>query len=181
MRTFSRTLSAGKTSQSWKVRAMPFCATWCTGSPVMSSPAKMTRPALGLSTLLIRLKTVDLPAPFGPMTARISPRSTVRSTSSTATSAPNPRTNRLHSRIGTVRVLAVVRIGPLALGAATACQHAPDALRREYDEGHEDGAEDERPQVGHLGELMLEKDEGHAAEDWADQRAGSAHDHHDEH
>ncbi len=44
--------------------------------PVTSSPAKTTSPALGLSTLVIRLKTVDLPAPFGPMTARISPGST---------------------------------------------------------------------------------------------------------
>src|SRR5499426_440167 len=180
IRTFSRTLRAGKIWQSWKVRAIPFCATRCTGSPVMSSPAKMTRPALGLSTLVIKLKTVDLPAPFGPMTARISPRSTVRSTSSTATSAPNRRTSRLHSSSGTGCLLAAVRIGRLRLGAAPARQHAPDALRREDDEGHEDGTEDERPQVGHLGELMLEKDEGHPAEDRADQRAGPAHDHHDE-
>ena len=58
----------------------------------MFSPAKKTSPALGLSTLVIRLKTVDLPAPLGPITARISPGSTLRSTLSTATSAPKRRT-----------------------------------------------------------------------------------------
>src|SRR5262245_7655077 len=180
MRTFSRTLRAGNTWQSWKVRAMPFCATWCTGSTVMSSPAEMTPLALGSSALVSMIQVVDVPAPFGPMTARISPRSTVRSTSSTATSAPNRRTSRLHSSSGTGRLLAAVRVGRLRLGAGPAREHAPDALRRENDEGHEDRAEDERPQIGHLGELMLEEDEGHAAEDRADQRARSAHDHHDE-
>ncbi len=44
--------------------------------PVMFSPANTTSPALGLSMLVIRLKTVDLPAPLGPITARISPGST---------------------------------------------------------------------------------------------------------
>ena len=176
-RTFSRTLRAGKMWQSWKVRAMPFCATWCTGSPVMFA-GEDDLPALGLSTLVIRLKTVDLPAPLGPMTARISPGSTVRSKSSTATRAPNRRTAACIQVAAPAPPCRRPRRGR-GLGRP-AREHAPDALRREYDEGHEDGAEDERPQVGHLGELMLEEDEGHAAEDRADQRAGAAHDHHDE-
>src|SRR5712671_6529614 len=122
--------------QSWKVRAMPFCATTCTGSPVMFSPAKMTSPASGFSTLVIRLNSVDLPAPFGPMTARISPGSTFMSTASTATSAPNCRVSALHSSSG---------MAPL--------QKSQDSLREEHDEGDEDRAEDERPQIGHLRQL----------------------------
>src|SRR5947207_695231 len=47
------------------------------------------RPALGVSSPAIRLKSVLLPAPFGPMIARISPSSRARSTALTATSDPN--------------------------------------------------------------------------------------------
>src|SRR6516162_2144113 len=140
MRTFSRAVSAGKMWQSWKVRAIPFCATTCTGSPVIFSPAKMTSPVVGFSTLVIRLNTVDLPAPFGPMTARIS----------TATSAPKRRTNPLHSSSGIGCLIAAggARDDRLLLKA---CSHdAPNALRREHDEGDEDRSEDERPEVGHL-------------------------------
>ena len=43
------------------------------GGVVMVSPAKITSPALGLMTLVIRLNKVDLPAPFGPISPRISP------------------------------------------------------------------------------------------------------------
>src|SRR5262245_14003666 len=143
--------------------------------PVMFSPAKKTSPAVGLSTLVIRLKTVDLPAPLGPMTARISPGSTVRSTLSTATSAPKRRTRPLHSSSGTGRLLAVARVGDVAFGQQSAGQNPPDALRREHHEDDEDGAEDERPEVGQLRQVMLEENERHAAQDRADQGAGPAH------
>src|SRR5712691_3215877 len=180
MRTFSRAVRAGKTWQSWKVRAMPFCATWCTGIAVMFSPAKMTCPAFGFSTLVIKLKKVDLPAPLGPMTARISPGSTVMSMSSTATRAPKRRTSPLHSSNGIGCLLAAGRIGDLGPRLEATGQDAPDALRGEHDEGDEYRSEDERPKIGDLRELMLEEHEEHAAEDRANQRAGPAHDHHDE-
>src|SRR3989441_2891114 len=162
-RTFSRTLSAGKTWQRWKVRAIPFCATRCTGRPVISSPAKNTSPACGLSVLVMRLNTVDFPAPFGPITARISPGSSFRLTPSTATSAPKRRTSPRHSSSG---------IFP---------EQTPETLGREQHERHEHRAEDERPEVGHLRKLVLEEHEEHRAEDRSDQRAGAADDHHDEH
>src|SRR5947207_5549363 len=163
MRTFSRTLSAGKTWQRWKVRAIPICATRCTGRPVIFSPAKNTSPAWGLSTLVMRLNTVDLPAPFGPITARVSPGSSARLTPSTATSAPKRRTRPRHSSSG---------IFP---------DQAPDALGREQHERHEHRAEDERPEVGDLRKLVLEEDEEHAAEDRSYERAGATDHHHDEH
>ena len=58
----------------WYERAMPFCEIRFGGSPVMSSPSNRMRPEVGRSTPVRQLKKVLLPAPFGPMTARISPR-----------------------------------------------------------------------------------------------------------
>src|SRR5215510_15019364 len=164
--------------QSWKVRAIPFCATTCTGSPVIFSPAKMTSPAVGFSTLVIRLNTVDLPAPFGPMTARILPASRLMSTASTATSAPKRRTNPLHSSsgIGGLRGIGKRRLLPEARS-----ENAPDTLGGEHHEGDEDRAEDERPEVGDLRQLMLDEHEKNAADDRADERAGAADNHHDQH
>src|SRR4029077_325841 len=156
----------------WKVRAMPFCATTCTGSPVMFSPAKMTSPAVGLSTLVIRLNTVDLPAPLGPMTARILPASRLMSTASTATSAPKRRTSPLHSSSGIGRVLATGRAMELGPRLEARRQDAPDALGSEHDERDEDRAEDERPEIGDLRELMLDEHEEHATDNRPDQGAG---------
>src|SRR4051812_34161585 len=136
---------------------MPRCATECTGSPVMLSPAKMTSPAVGLSTLVIRLNTVDLPAPFGPMTARTLPASRLMSTASTATSAPKRRTSPLHSSSGIGCFVAAARARDLGLGMQAAGQNAPDALRSEHDEENEYRSEDERPKIGDLRELMLEE------------------------
>src|SRR5712672_621042 len=159
---------------------MPRCATACTGSPVMTSPAKMTSPAVGFRTLVIRLNTVDLPAPFGPMTARILPASRLMSTASTATSAPKRRTSPLHSSSGIGCLLAAGRARDLRPLAEACDQDAPDALGGEHDEGDEDRSEDERPKVSDLRQLVLEEHEEHAADDRADQGAGTAHHHHDQ-
>ena len=53
---------------------MPFCEIRSGVSPVMSSPLKKMRPEVGGSTPVRQLKNVLLPAPFGPMMARISSR-----------------------------------------------------------------------------------------------------------
>ena len=89
MRRFSRTVSSGKISVIWKVRAMPQ-PTRARGQQrgdVLVRRSTM-RPAVGAKKPLIRLKNVVLPAPFGPITARSSPGSTVIETSSTATRLP---------------------------------------------------------------------------------------------
>src|SRR5947209_6570684 len=147
----------------------------------MFSPAKMTSPAVGLSTLVIRLNMVDFPAPFGPMTARILPGSTLMSTASSATSAPKRRTRPLHSSSGIGRLFARVRARKIRHGFEAACQEPPDALGSKQDEGHEYGSKDERPKIGDLRELVLEEHEEHAAQDGPDQRSRPAHHHHDEH
>src|SRR5262249_11816275 len=60
----------------------------------MSSPAKTIRPLDGLSTPVRQLKKVDLPAPFGPMMARISPAGTEMVTLLSAVSPPNCMVSR---------------------------------------------------------------------------------------
>src|SRR6185295_8644010 len=139
IRAFSRAVSAGNTWQSWNVRAMPFCATTCTGIAVIDSPAKTISPAVGFSVPVIRLNSVDFPAPFGPITARTSPGSTVISTPSSAASAPKRRINPLHSSsgIGCLRAAGILR---LRRALEPAGQDAPDALRGEQDERDEDRA-----------------------------------------
>ena len=58
------------------------------GSPVMSAPLSRMRPEVGRSTPVTQLKNVLLPAPFGPMMARISPRRISRLTLLSAVSPP---------------------------------------------------------------------------------------------
>src|SRR5258706_662031 len=159
---------------------MPFCATRWTGTAVMSSPAKTTRPAVGRSTFVTRLNSVDFPAPFGPMTARISPRSTARSTASTARSAPKCLVRPIHSRSGTPSLLAL-RDRHRAGALEPTHEQSPDALRRQHDETDEHRAEEQRPEIRDAGQLMLEEEEEGAAQDRTDQRSGAADDHHDEH
>src|SRR5512145_36436 len=68
---------------------MAFCEIRCGGRPVISSPSNRMRPPEGRITPVRQLKNVDLPAPLGPMMARISPRRTVRLTPFNAVRPPN--------------------------------------------------------------------------------------------
>src|SRR5690606_34065577 len=55
----------------------------------MSSPAKWTLPVLGCRKPVRALKSVDLPAPLGPIRATMLRSAMSRLTASTATSPPN--------------------------------------------------------------------------------------------
>src|SRR5262249_60561457 len=57
--------------------------------PAMSVPLKRMRPLVGRRTPVRQLKNVLLPAPLGPMIARISPRGTAKLTLLSAVSPPN--------------------------------------------------------------------------------------------
>ena len=59
----------------WKVRASPRRARSACDVPVMSSPLRLTVPEDGFSAPVMRLISVVLPAPFGPISARRAPRS----------------------------------------------------------------------------------------------------------
>src|SRR5207244_2379144 len=68
---------------------MPACATRYAGRPPISAPRKRTEPALGLSAPAMRLNTVLLPEPLGPIRPRISPSATSNETLLTAVKPPN--------------------------------------------------------------------------------------------
>src|SRR4029078_3314929 len=73
----------------WKERARPLRERRCAASAVMSSPPNRICPASGRSSPEGCLMKVVVPAPFGPITACVSPARTSKSTPSVATSAPN--------------------------------------------------------------------------------------------
>src|SRR5262249_57094174 len=74
------------------------------GSPATSSSFRKMWPDVGRSTPVRQLKKVDLPAPLGPMMARISPRATDTLTLFTAVSPPNrmvsPSVRRMRPEAG---------------------------------------------------------------------------------
>jgi hypothetical protein len=65
--TFSSTVRCGKTRTTWKVRPMPRRQTRWGRRPVIGAPSQRTRPRSGSRKPLSTLKSVVLPAPFGPM------------------------------------------------------------------------------------------------------------------
>ncbi|MNT86012.1 hypothetical protein D3C72_2262520 [compost metagenome] len=65
----SRTVRCGKTAEIWNERTSPMRATLSGGVRVMSVPSRVMVPAEGCRNLVSRLKTVVLPAPFGPIRA----------------------------------------------------------------------------------------------------------------
>ena len=79
-RMFSNTRQAREDVGDLEAARQPAAVDHDGGRPVMSSPLSRIAPALGASSPLTRLNSVDLPAPFGPMMAWRSPRATARST-----------------------------------------------------------------------------------------------------
>src|SRR5215470_17258121 len=84
----SSTLRSGKRLVIWKVRARPWAARRWAGAVVTSRPNSVMRPELTGSAPAMRLNSVVLPAPLGPMSARRSPGRTARATPSTARRPP---------------------------------------------------------------------------------------------
>src|SRR5580658_2443015 len=73
----------------WNERPTPKRQMRWGGTPVMSRPSRRTLPLSDRRWPVIRLNSVDLPAPFGPITAAICRVATVRLTSETARNPPN--------------------------------------------------------------------------------------------
>src|SRR5580704_8062447 len=140
----------------------------------MSRPSTNTRPAVGCRCPLMRLNSVDLPAPFGPMTAAISPSATARSTSDTARQPPNdlerPRTSSICGPL------------PLAADPGDASRQSPDDPAGEGEQQHEqDRAKHERPVLGVGRSLLVEQDERGRADDRSPEVSDAAEDGHDHH
>src|SRR6516225_10525443 len=123
-------------------------------SPAMSSPAKLMLPWLGLSTPVMRLNKADLPAPFGPITARTSPASTRIDTWSTATRPPK----RWVSSSSSSNATGVFRLF-CGSAAKAGADEAPYAFRGEDHKSDEDEAEEQGPGLRVIAELMLDRQE----------------------
>src|SRR5438045_303509 len=88
MRVFSKVVALGRMLVIWYERAMPLREMRSGDAPVMSSPSNRMCPEDGRNTPVRQLKNVLLPAPFGPITARTSPRSTAKLTRLSAVRPP---------------------------------------------------------------------------------------------
>ena len=65
--TFSTTVMSENMRIFWNVRATPSRVRWYGGADVTSRPSSVRVPDVGGSRPEIRLNSVVLPAPFGPM------------------------------------------------------------------------------------------------------------------
>src|SRR5690625_3485228 len=72
----------------WKVRHRPARAIWFGARFWISRPSNMILPRVGFRNPLIRLTSVVLPEPLGPISPKMLPSATVSETSSSATRPP---------------------------------------------------------------------------------------------
>ena len=79
--TFSSSVISLKMRMFWNVRAMPLRVIWCGLRPSSVAPSSVMSPVVGGSRPVIRLNTVVLPAPFGPIRPEIVPGRTAKETS----------------------------------------------------------------------------------------------------
>src|SRR5260221_3528485 len=115
--TLSATVMCGNSAKDWKTMPMSrrLGLAWA-----MSRPPMTIRPAVGSTKPAIAISVVDLPQPDGPKSDRNSPRSTERSTPSTATKGPyrltRPRSSRKAKRADRdlFRDLALPALGPVS-------------------------------------------------------------------
>ena len=95
--TFSSAVSAGNSRMFWKVRATPRWLITCVFLPmtltaaIAGPPGQVMRPSCGVYTPVSELNSDVLPAPLGPMIARISPRYIRTDTSLRLTTPPKRR------------------------------------------------------------------------------------------
>src|ERR1700675_4189516 len=168
---FSYTVRRGKMFVRWNERPMPMRQRSCGAMPVTSRFLKTTRPVSGLTWPVMRLNSVVLPAPLGPMMALIEAGGTVKLTPSTAWKPPKLFRR---SRTSSMR--------PLFPHEAVADQRggAREPAREDEQQGDEDGAEDERPvlRVGH--DLLVQPQQHEGAEGGAEEGAHAAEERHDQ-
>ena len=126
--TFSSTVRCGNVRTTWNVRPMPRRQSALGRRPVTTSPRNLTSPLSGTRKPFSTLKSVVLPAPFGPMTPRISRSRTSKLTSETATRPMNdlvtPRTSS--STVSGARPASASAVGaPASTERATSRRGAP--------------------------------------------------------
>src|SRR5574341_1628973 len=168
--TFWNTVRRGKMLVRWKERPIPRRHTSWGGRPVMSRPSRSTAPASGRRWPVMRLKSVVLPAPFGPMIAAIRARATRKLTPPTASKPSKAfRTSRTSSTPGPRE--------PAHAGV----ERADDAAREREEQHDEDGAQDERPVLGVGGDLLVQHEQDERADGGAVEVSYAHGDRHDLH
>src|SRR5947207_14068554 len=148
----------------WNERPMPRPQRSCGAMPVISRSLKRTLPASALRCPVMRLKSVVLPAPLGPMMALIEPRGTLKLTRVTAWKPPKLL---LRSRTSS-------NLSPPSETARRRLQCARDAAGEDEEQHDKDGAEDERPVLRVGNDLLVQPDENESAEGGADEGAHAA-------
>ena len=104
--TFSSAERLPNSRMFWNVRATPNSAILYGGNPIRLRPSNVIAPLEGGVRPLSKLNIVVLPAPFGPISPKISPIVTSKLTSLTAISPPKRRVAPL-----TLRMLEAVWLG----------------------------------------------------------------------
>src|SRR4051812_20992963 len=146
----------------------------------MSSPLSMTLPALGARSPESRLMSVDLPAPFGPITAWTFPMWHSTETSLTAVRPPKRRVRPC-----------VARIARSVMGALApqGGREPRESARQEQRGEHDEQAHEQLPVLAQVDladarqslQSELEQHPDRRAERRAEQRAHAAEDHHHHH
>src|SRR6185295_16968338 len=144
----------------WNERARPLRARRGAGSSVMSSPANTMRPASGRRLPASWLMKVVLPAPFGPITACVSPSRTSKSMPSLARSAPKFFVSPRASSIGLV-------------------EDPRQTVAEEDDREHEERPEDHLPVLGPAFQHLLDQEQREGSQHGPGGARHAAQDHHE--
>src|SRR5438874_4112031 len=128
----------------WNERPSPMRQASCGCTPVMSRSSSSTCPLSGRRCPVIRLNRVDLPAPFGPITAAICRASTRNDTSDTATKPEND-----------LRRPEISSIAPRPQSPCGAVERTENAAGEGEQQHDQDRAEHERPVLGVGGDLLV--------------------------
>src|SRR5215211_4449498 len=136
-------------------------------------PSNCTSPSVGRYTPVITLKAVVLPAPFGPISPKIWPRSMAKLTWSRATRPPKRMVRLSSSRIGSAMLDGLPPV--FQLGRPPPVRD--DALRTEDHHDHQRRTEDEDAVLGEATEALGQVADQHGADDGAGEVAGATQHH----
>src|SRR5215207_9157011 len=141
----SRTDITDRAFVNWNVLTIPRRASTCGLRRKIDLPSNSMSPLSPRSNPVTPLKSVDLPAPFGPISAVSEPSATSNVASSTAAIPPK--------RFETRRTLSrgVRAVGTSATTERKLFLRAEQALGTEDDQQHQDEADDHEPERGDAG------------------------------
>src|SRR6185312_3973866 len=174
---FSSTVSDGKSSARWKLRAMPAATTACGGSPSTSTSPSRIVPSVTGQTRESALMSVVLPAPFGPTRAKMPRSGTSRSSALTATRPPK---RTVTPRASSILPHHALRRVPSGAPRTARAQKGLEAAGKEQHDEHDHPAEECERESAHGGGRVLHRVDDDGAADRAGNRTHAADDHHRE-